>query len=34
LKSQEKITPKIVKMTTKTKPAKPAPGTVSLRSSQ
>jgi cell division septation protein DedD len=34
LKSQEKITPKIVKMTIKTKPAKPAPDTVSLRSSQ
>jgi len=37
LKSQEKITPKIVKMTVKnrqTKPAKPAPDTVSQRSSQ
>ena len=37
LKSQEKITPKIVKMTTKTKPTKPTkpvPDTVSLRSSQ
>jgi cell division septation protein DedD len=34
LKSQEKITPKIVKMTTKTKPTKLAPDTVSLRSSQ